>query len=78
LSNSTDYGLASGVWTQDLRKAHHLAARLQAGMVWVNTYGNYDKAVPFGGYKMSGLGLENGSEGIEQYLRTKCVWINSQ
>ncbi len=78
LSNTTDYGLASGVWARDLRKAHHLAARLQSGMVWVNTYGNYDKAVPFGGYKMSGLGLENGSEGIEQYLRTKCVWINSQ
>jgi aldehyde dehydrogenase (NAD+) len=78
LSNNTQYGLASGVWTRDLRKAHHLAARIQSGMVWVNTYGNYDKAVPFGGYKMSGLGLENGSEGIEQYLQTKCVWINTQ
>jgi aldehyde dehydrogenase (NAD+) len=78
LSNNTQYGLASGVWTRDLRKAHWLAARLESGMVWVNTYGNYDKAVPFGGYKMSGLGLENGSEGIEQYLHTKCVWINVQ
>jgi acyl-CoA reductase-like NAD-dependent aldehyde dehydrogenase len=44
----------------------------------VNTYGNYDKAVPFGGYKMSGLGLENGVEGLEQYLKTKSVWINSR
>lgn len=75
-ANSTQYGLASGVWTSDVRKAHWLAPRLESGMVWVNTYGNYDKAVPFGGYKMSGLGLENGSEGLEQYLRTKCVWID--
>jgi aldehyde dehydrogenase (NAD+) len=78
LANHTRYGLASGVWTGDIRKAHYLAARLEAGMVWVNTYGNYDKAVPFGGYKMSGLGLENGVEGLEQYLKTKSVWINSR
>jgi len=78
LSNQTRYGLASGVWTSDIRKAHYLASRLESGMVWVNTYGNYDKAVPFGGYKMSGLGLENGVEGLEQYLKTKSVWINSQ
>jgi aldehyde dehydrogenase (NAD+) len=77
LSNETRYGLASGVWTSDVRKAHHLAARLESGMVWINTYGNYDKAVPFGGYKMSGLGLENGVEGLEQYLRTKSVWVNT-
>jgi aldehyde dehydrogenase (NAD+) len=77
LSNQTRYGLAAGVWTRDVRKAHYLAARLQSGMVWINTYGNYDKAVPFGGYKMSGLGLENGVEGLEQYLRTKSVWVNT-
>lgn len=77
LANATRYGLASGIWTSDVNKAHWLAPRLESGMVWVNTYGAYDKAVPFGGYKLSGLGLENGSEGIEQYLNTKAVWINT-
>jgi aldehyde dehydrogenase (NAD+) len=76
-SNQTRYGLASGVWTRDIRKAHYLAARIESGIVWVNTYGNYDKAMPFGGYKMSGLGVENGVEGLAQYLQTKSVWINS-
>jgi acyl-CoA reductase-like NAD-dependent aldehyde dehydrogenase len=65
------------VWTSDVRKAHRVAARLEAGIVWVNTFGNYDKSVPFGGYKMSGIGLENGIEGLEQYLNTKSVWINA-
>lgn len=77
LANDTTYGLACGVWTNDVRKAHRLSVRLDAGMVWINTYGNYDKAVPFGGHKMSGLGLENGTEGIEQYLESKSVWINA-
>jgi aldehyde dehydrogenase (NAD+) len=77
LANDTTYGLACGVWTNDVRKAHRLSVRLDAGMVWINTYGNYDKAVPFGGHKMSGLGLENGTEGIEQYLESKSIWINA-
>jgi aldehyde dehydrogenase (NAD+) len=77
LANSTTYGLASGVWTSDVRKAHHMAAALEAGMVWINTYGNYDKAVPFGGFKMSGIGVENGPEGLEQYLRSKAVWLDT-
>jgi aldehyde dehydrogenase (NAD+) len=77
-ANSSHYGLASGIWTRDVSKVHWLAPRLESGMVWVNTYGAYDKAVPFGGYKLSGLGLENGTEGIEQYLNTKCVWIQSE
>ncbi|MFD0746410.1 aldehyde dehydrogenase family protein [Phytohabitans flavus] len=76
-ANATRYGLAAGVWTSDVTKVHWLAPRLESGMVWVNTYGNYDKAVPFGGYKMSGLGVENGAEGLEQYLKSKCVWINA-
>lgn len=76
LSNATRYGLASGVWTNDVRKANRVAARLDAGIVWVNTYGNYDKAVPFGGHKMSGIGVENGIEGLEQYLQTKSVWMD--
>jgi aldehyde dehydrogenase (NAD+) len=77
LANGTTYGLASGVWTSDVRKAHRMSAALDAGIVWVNTYGHYDKAVPFGGFKMSGLGAENGSEGLEQYLRTKAVWLDT-
>lgn len=76
-SNATQYGLASGVWTKDINKAHWLASRLESGMVWINTYNKYDKSVPFGGYKMSGLGVENGIEGLEQYLKIKSVWINA-
>jgi aldehyde dehydrogenase (NAD+) len=77
IANATQYGLASGIWTADVTKVHWLAPRLQSGMVWVNTYGAYDKAVPFGGYKLSGLGVENGAEGLDQYLNSKCVWIDA-
>ncbi len=74
-ANRTEYGLAAGVWTTNLAKAHRVAAALQAGTVWVNTYGEFDPAVPFGGYKTSGWGREFGLESLEGYLNTKSVWV---
>ena len=57
-ANDTPYGLAAGVWTRDIKKAHYVARKLQAGTVWINTYNVYDTAAPFGGYKQSGFGRE--------------------
>jgi aldehyde dehydrogenase (NAD+) len=74
-ANNTPYGLAAGVFTTDVRKAHQLARRIRAGSVWVNTYHALDPAVPFGGYKMSGYGREGGVEHLEEYLNTKGIWI---
>jgi aldehyde dehydrogenase (NAD+) len=74
-ANATDYGLGSGLWTNDLSRAHRLAESLQAGTVWVNCYQQMDPAVPFGGYKQSGYGRESGLEQIEEYLNTKAVWM---
>jgi aldehyde dehydrogenase (NAD+) len=76
-SNDTSYGLAGGVWTRDVGKAHQMARALQAGTVWVNTMLLMDPAVPFGGYKMSGWGREMGSPGIDEYLNVKSVWIDT-
>lgn len=75
--NDTPYGLAAGVFTHDIGKAHRLANRLRAGSVWVNTYHAIDPAVPFGGYKMSGYGREGGTEHLDEYLNTKGVWIRT-
>ncbi|KLE34102.1 aldehyde dehydrogenase family protein [Aurantiacibacter luteus] len=72
-ANDTQYGLAAGVWTKNLAAAHQIAAKLQAGTVWVNTHAMIDVAIPFGGYKESGVGREQGREGIEAYLQTKSV-----
>ncbi|GAN00329.1 aldehyde dehydrogenase [alpha proteobacterium U9-1i] len=76
-ANDTQFGLASGVWTRDITKAHAAAKRLRTGSVWVNHYQAMDPNVPFGGYKMSGYGREGGVEHIESYLNTKGVWIRT-
>jgi aldehyde dehydrogenase (NAD+) len=76
IANSNQYGLASGVHTLNIKKAHKAAARLKAGTVWVNTYGHFDPSAPFGGYKMSGYGREQGWEALEFYLQTKTVWVD--
>jgi aldehyde dehydrogenase (NAD+) len=74
LANATPFGLAAGVWTRDLRRAHIMARRLQAGTIWLNTYRALTFNSPFGGYKASGIGRQNGIEAIHQYLQTKSVW----
>lgn len=74
LANATRFGLAAGVWTRDLRRAHTMARRLQAGTVWINTYRAMAFNSPFGGYKNSGIGRVNGMESIDQFLQTKSVW----
>jgi acyl-CoA reductase-like NAD-dependent aldehyde dehydrogenase len=75
LANGTAYGLAAGLHTRDIARAHRVAARLQAGLIWVNTYGILDVSLPFGGYKASGYGREYGPEGLDEYLQTKSVYV---
>jgi acyl-CoA reductase-like NAD-dependent aldehyde dehydrogenase len=74
LANGTVFGLAAGVWTRDFGRAHVMARRLQAGTIWLNTYRTMAYSSPFGGYKSSGIGRQNGIDAIEQYLQTKSVW----
>lgn len=74
-ANDSVYGLAAGVWTQDISKAHKLAARIKAGTVWVNTYNVFDPTLPFGGYKQSGWGREMGKQVLDHYLEHKTVTV---
>lgn len=77
IANDIAYGLAAGVWTQNTRRAIEVSNRLQAGTVWVNTYRAVSYMAPFGGYKRSGLGRENGLDAIKDYLQLKTVWIST-
>ena len=78
LANAVPYGLAAGIWTSDTSRALRLAEELAAGTVWINTYGMFDVAVPFGGRKHSGFGRELGEEALEPYLTSKSVWVDLQ
>jgi len=75
-ANATSYGLAAAVWTRDIKKAHYVARRLQAGTVWINTYNTYDTAAPFGGYKQSGFGREMSVHALQHYTQVKSVWVD--
>lgn len=78
IANDVEFGLAAGVWTQDLHRAFYCADRLQAGTVWVNNYRATSFATPFGGYKRSGIGREGGIDAIKDYLQIKSVWITTR
>src|SRR5437016_10748097 len=74
--HATVYGLAAAVWTRDISKAHRIARAIKAGTVWINSYNLYDPALPFGGFKESGFGRDQGRDALEKYTQTKSVWVN--
>jgi len=77
-ANASEYGLAAGIWTKDIKKALKLTHQIEAGTVWVNAYNLYDAALPFGGFKNSGIGRDLGFCALEQYTENKSVWIDLQ
>jgi betaine-aldehyde dehydrogenase len=74
-ANATEFGLAAGVFTNDLTRAHRVIARMQAGTCWINQYNVTPIELPFGGVKLSGLGRENGRAAIEHYTQLKSVYV---
>jgi acyl-CoA reductase-like NAD-dependent aldehyde dehydrogenase len=75
LANGTRYGLAAGLHTRDVARAHRVADRLRSGIVWINSWAVLDSALPFGGYKQSGYGREHGPEALDGYLQIKSVFV---
>ena len=75
MANASPFGLAAGVWTESVRRAHRVAHRLEAGSVWVNTYRMVAPNAPFGGFKMSGLGRENGRDAVHEFTEVKTIWV---
>ena len=74
-ANKSQFGLAAGVWTENVKTAHYVASKVRAGTVWVNCYNVFDAASPFGGFKQSGLGREMGSYALNNYTEVKSVWL---
>ena len=75
MANNSLYGLAAGLWTKDVSRAHRVANSLDAGMVFINRYGCYDFSSPFGGFKQSGWGKDMAKHSLEEYTKTKSIWL---
>jgi len=76
-ANATTYGLAAGVWTTDVARAHRVAHALESGVVWINTYDKFQPTVPFGGFKQSGYGRDNSMEAVEAFTEVKSIWVHT-
>jgi acyl-CoA reductase-like NAD-dependent aldehyde dehydrogenase len=75
-ANDTIYGLSAGIWTRDIVRAHRFAREIKAGVVWINTFNQFNAASPFGGFKQSGYGREMGKHALELYTQVKSVWVD--